>query len=193
MKQLFRNPISSRPVQRAFTLIELIIVVAIIGIIAIGLAVDAPRELLNTEKKDRLANFILSEIRTITVENITGKLSETSGSGVADKTRLVISTGAIVRELLKVDSDKNEQIITSKSSLEAPFFGSPGYKITKVCGYYGTGAALPSAAFIGSDTVEISIENRDKKTEISYSGGLNASTGCGNPCKLGIVEMQISY
>lgn len=108
--------------QKAFTIIELIIAIAIIAIIAIGLTVDTPREMFNTEKKDRLGNFILSEIRTVTAENITGRLSETAGSGTADKTRLIISSGAIVKELLKLDSDGNEQVIASKASLEAPFF-----------------------------------------------------------------------
>ena len=87
-----------------------------------GLSADAPRELLNTEKKDRLGNFLLAEIRTITAENVTGKLSETSGSGTADITKLVISSGAIVKKLLKLDTDGTEQVISSKPSLEAPFF-----------------------------------------------------------------------
>ena len=100
------SPLKASPTSiSAFTLIEIIIAIAVIGIIAVGLTVDTPRELLNTEKKDRLGNFIVSEIRTVTAENVTGRLSETNGSGTADKTRLIINANSIAKELLKVNSD----------------------------------------------------------------------------------------
>ena len=52
---------------------------------------------------------------------------------------------------------------------------------------------LPPTNFTNTDVLEISVEKKDKSMGISYSGGVNSTTSCGNPCKLGIVEMMISY
>lgn len=123
--------------KRAFTLIELMVVVAIIGILSASVSGIDFNGMNARQKRDRIANAVVSLFRNEITKNSTGKAIKSPGGGFVFPTKTdVIVDGAEIRtEYYSGSMLYNKDIVST-----APFYGEDKYKILG-----GTGSSIGNA------------------------------------------------
>lgn len=158
-----QSPLLSQS-KRAFTLVELLVVVAIIGILSVGISGIDFNGMSSRQKRDRFANGIVSLFRNEITKNSTGKAIR-SGTTFTfpTKTLIVLDRTEIRTEYYSGSTLQNKDVFST-----APFYGEDKYDLVSATGSSIGNLDMP-LSFSGGEALVMELQN-GKEPALFYSG-----------------------
>jgi prepilin-type N-terminal cleavage/methylation domain-containing protein len=151
-----------------FTLTELLIVIAILGILGVGILTLDFRGLIGVQKEEQFTGWVTALLREEIAKSIAGRgIPVAPGStelAFPSETRIILSSGSIQTEYLS-----GTTIVSTGRSFTKPFFGEPNSKVASLSGVLMNGTVLGEVATQPSEAIVISLAN-GRDMGLTYSG-----------------------